>query len=45
MWPPASEWATPSGGKKTTRIFFSWIDDFAVCSMWDHWSIVSYAMA
>lgn len=26
----------PFGGRKTTRIFFSRIEDLFVCSMWDH---------
>lgn len=30
-----------SAGRKTTLIFFSWMEDLAVCSMWDHCSDVS----
>ena len=30
-----------SAGRKTTLIFFSWIEDLAVCSMWDHCRRVS----
>lgn len=30
-----------SAGRNTTLIFFSWIDDFAVCSMLDHYLHVS----
>jgi hypothetical protein len=29
--------ASPAG-RKRTRIFFSWIDDLAVCSMCDHYT-------
>lgn len=33
--------AVPSAGRKRTLIFFSWMDDFDVCSICDHCTRVS----
>ena len=30
-------WGSPSGGRKTTLIFFSWMEPLAVCSIWAHY--------